>query len=249
MGLEVTINQLRVVEAVLRRPVVADYLAKMLENSQFEIPKYMEIELRDAIACLSDEVSKSSTVVASLQIAQAMIESYTFDTTTRVSTFTIPAGVTDVEAMKALNEYYRRTFSALNSDIVCEWDLECYENLPKEYPSVCQERDYSQARQITVIGLVNGTKKQNRTSKEEILKNASLAFADPRDQVLAAAIHACKNNGEDLFKGLHVCGSVPGFAIFYTRSHGIRISRSYVACYEKDESVAASGSPLWNQKT
>ena len=176
-----------------------------------------------------------------LGVSEEMVKSYAFDKGTGVSTFTVPAGVTDVEAMKALNEYFRKNFPDYDRDAVYAEDLDWYENLPKKYPQHCQERDYSQARQITITGVVKGTKGENRTTQGSVLTDHSLVFSDPRDQALAAAIHACKYNGADLFKELFVRGSVPGFALDTNREHGACVYR-----YFDDDGlngVAASGSP------
>jgi hypothetical protein len=170
-----------------------------------------------------------------------MVKSYAYDKETGVSTFTVPAGVTDVEAMKVLNKYFRKNHSTFNRDAVYAGDLDWYETLPKEFPAHCEQRDYSQARQIAITGVVKGTKGENRTTEGSVLEGESLVFSDPRDQALAAAIHACKNNGEDLFEGLWVRGSVPGFALLTIRYIGV-----YVYGYNDDfahGTVAASGSP------
>jgi|GEM_PF-3258289 len=195
-------------------------------------------------ALRGDEVSTSAGVTTtqktSLQIAQDMVDSYAFDRKTGVSTFTVPVGVTDVEAMKALNEYFRKNHSRFYRDAVCAGDLGWYENLPKAFPAHCETRDYSQARQITITGVVKGTKGENRTTEGSVLEGESLVFSDPRDQALAAAIHACKHKGADLFDGFWVRGSVPGFALFTDGRRGVLVRRCNGGCAFR---VAASGSP------
>ena len=207
-----------------------------------EISRRLDGALR---ALRGEEVSTSgaatTTQKTSLQIAQDMVESYKFDKTTGVSTFTVPAGVTDVEAMKALNEYFRKNLPNFGRDAVYAGDLDWYENLPKEYSTHCQERDYSQARQITITGVVKGTQGGNRTTQGNVLRDKSLVFSDPRDQAIAAALHACKHDGQDLFKDLWVRGSVPGFALRPNLHLGVCVFR-----YSDDvgiNHVAASGSP------
>lgn len=196
-------------------------------------------------ALRGEQVSTSAAITTaqktSLQIAQEMVDSYAFDKKTEVSTFTVPAGVTDVEAMKALNEYFRKNQPGFNRYALYANDLAWFEKLPKEYPTYCQERDYSQARQITITGVVKDTKGESRTTQEAGLKNESLGFADPRDQALAAAIHACKHNGEDLFKDLWVRGSVPGFSLCTFQTYGVFVFRFFGD--DVSYRVAASGSP------
>ena len=205
----------------------------------------MSRRLDGALRALRGEVSTSAGVTTaqktSLQIAEEMVESYAFDKKTGVSTFTVPAGVTDVEAMKALNEYFRKNHSKFYRDAVSAGDLGWYENLPKEFQAHCEQRDYLQARQITITGVVEGTKGQNRFTEGKVLEGESLVFSDPRDQALAAAIHACKHNGADLFQDLWVRGSVPGFALFTYRDDGVRVFRDRGARAYRN--VAASGSP------
>ena len=226
-----------------------------------EISRRLDGALR---ALRGEEVSTSgaattslTTAKTSLQPAHAMVESYTFDKKTGVSTFTVPAGVTDVEAMKALNEYFRKNLPGFDRDAVDATHLEWYENLPKEFPTHCEQRDYSQARQITITGVVKGTQGENRTTQGSVLRDDFLVFSDPRDQAIAAALHACslkyggniKHDGQDLFKDLWVRGSVPGFALRTSRHFGVvvhgwsdgRVSRFYGGGDGDD--VAASGSP------
>jgi hypothetical protein len=204
-----------------------------------EMSRRLDIAVR---ALRGEDVSTSAGVTTaqktSLQIAKEMVESYAFDKKTGVSTFTVPAGVTDVEAMKALNQYFRKNHSKFNRDAVYAGDLDWYESL-QTHPD-CQERDYSQARQITITGVVKGTYGWDRTTQGGVLKDHSLVFSDPRDQALAAAIHACKHNGADLFQVLRVRGSVSWFALCTVRSLGVRVRR-YHGGY--DPLVAASGSP------
>ena len=197
-------------------------------------------KLLQAIA--SAEAAPSSTQKTSLQLAHEMVESYTFDKKTEVSTFTVPAGITDVEAMKALNKYSRKNLSRFNRDRDAVWaeHLKFFEKL-SEWPTRCEQRHYSQARQITITGVVKGTQEKNRTTQERVLRGESLVFSDPRDQAIAAALHACNHDGQDLFKDLRVRGSVPQKVLLTDQFFGVHFSWS---CADYDDSnVAASGSP------
>lgn len=203
--------------------------------------------LGHAIAALKGENVPASGAIfttqeASLAIAREIVASYSFNKGTGVSTFSIPAGVTDVEAMVALNEYFRKTHSGFNRDVIYAPDLEWFERLPREYRTHCQERDYSQTRRISITGVVEGTKGENRDIQKTLLEEASLGFSDPRDQALAAAIHACKHDGDDLFRDLWVRCSVPGFALGTSQDDGLFVYR----CHDYDDEliVAASGSAL-----
>lgn len=205
----------------------------------------MHNRLDPAMAALRGEEAPASDAVPTvqkiaLQVAQEMMESYFFNKTTGVSTFTVPAGVTDVEAMKALNEYFKKYYGDFKRDAIYAGDLAWFEKLPQKFPNTCQERDYSQARQVTITAVVKGTMGESRTTQAGVLKNGSLVFSDPRDQALAAAIHACKDNGKDLFKDLLVRGSVPGFVLDADWGCGVYVGRFLDVC--DDSFFAASGS-------
>ena len=193
----------------------------------------------EAVSTSGAATTPLTTAKTSLQTAHEMVESYRFDRKTGVSTFTVPAGVTDVEAMKAINGYFRKNLPSFERNAVYAGDLEWFENLPKEFPTHCEQRDYSQARQITITGVVKGTEEKNRTTQGNVLRGDSLVFSDPRDQAIAAALHACKHDGQDLFEGLWVRGSVPGFALFTHQPDGVIVDRSG----DGNSFVAASGSP------
>ena len=226
---------------------VAQAAAGLVNKAETLSVDEMSRRLDGALRALrGEDVSTSAGVTTaqktSLQIAKEMVKSYAFDKKTGVSTFTVPAGVTDVDAMKALNEYFRKNHSKFDRDAVCAGHLERFENLPQQHPEHCQKRDYSQARQITITGVVKGTKGENRTTQGSVLEGESLVFSDPRDQALAAALHACKHDGQDLFKDLWgVRGSVPGFALYTDRNDGVFVFR-YFDAYDSFN-VAASGSP------
>lgn len=176
-----------------------------------------------------------------LAIAQQMVDSYRFDKETGVSTFTVPVGVSDVEAMKAGNLLFRQLFPNANHAPVCEYD-EWYKSLPTNFPQYCELRDYSLApREVTIQGIVQGTIGANRTSQEQTLQESSLVFSDPRDQAIAKILHACTHAGQDLFRGYAVRGSVPGVALVSDGDLGT-VVHGYDDGMDQG-SEAASGSP------
>lgn len=176
------------------------------------------------------------------EMAQMAIDSYSFDPTTGVSTFARPKGVSDVALMRALNEYFRKNFPDYDRAAVNNNDLKWYEKLPDEHSDYCQKRDYSKSSKITITAVVEDTTMKDRSPQSEVLQAKSLNFSDPRDIALVAAIHACKNNGEDLFKGKYVRGSVPGFALFTKVIFGVYVYEYFDGYGSAD--VGASGSPL-----
>jgi hypothetical protein len=219
----------------------ASLVGKAEKLSLDEMSRRLDGGLR---ALRGEDVSTSAGVTTaqktSLQIVEEMIKSYAIDKKTGASTFTVPAGVTDVDAMKALNEYFRKNQPQLQIDAVCAPHLEWFENLPKEFPTYCETRDYSKARQITITAVVKGTTLVDRTTQGSVLEGESLVFSDPRDQALAAAILTCIT-GADLFKGLFVRGSVPGF-VLHNLYDGVRFE-SHDGDGRFYRNVAASGSP------
>jgi hypothetical protein len=184
------------------------------------------------------------------EMAQMALESYKYDENTGVSTFVRPRGVSDVKLMRALNKYFRKQYPNYKRDAIYDNDIDWYDKLPTNFPDHChQGRDYSpdipkSSRTITITALVSGTTGKNRDDQEKILKAVGLSFSDPRDIALAAALHACKYNGEDLFKDKWVRGSVPGFALFTFDCGGVLVDRYVVVGVDAYGHVGASGSPL-----
>lgn len=169
-----------------------------------------------------------------LKVAEAMVSSYRFSRKTGVATFTIPAGVTDKEAMKAVNEYFRERLPEFGRVAIFEGDFDWYENNLKQ-------RDSSQPREITITAVVKRTAGENRSAQEKILASNGLGFADERDVALAAGLHACAKKGEDLFQDKRVRGSVPGFALGSYPGRGVSVFAGLDAHGLAD--VAGAGSP------
>jgi hypothetical protein len=215
-------------------------------EGQTEIELYMrqlEAELGQKEEPEDDKVPQNDE-----EMAEMALESYEYDPLTGVSTFVRPRGVSDVKLMTALNKYFRKQYPNYNRDAIYDNDIDWYDKLPTDFPDHChQGRDYSpdipkSSRTITITSLVSGTTGKNRDDQEKILKAVGLSFSDPRDIALAAALHACKYNGEDLFKDKWVRGSVPGFALGTDGGDGV-----VVGWYDDDfvfGNVGASGSPL-----
>ena len=121
---------------------LAQAAASLVSKADALSPDEISRRLDGALQALrGDEVSTSAGVTTaqktSLQIAEEMVKSYAFDKKTGGSTFTVPAGVTDVDAMKALNEYFRNNHSEFNRDAVYADHLEWFEKLPQKFPAHC----------------------------------------------------------------------------------------------------------------
>jgi len=168
------------------------------------------------------------------EIAEAIIQTYRFDRSKGQLTFSIPAGTTDVEAISALNEHFKQIHPRLNRDSIFAPDITWYARLPK--------RDHSASTQVTIIPLVNETVGKNRDQQEVILRDHGLRFADPRDLAIAASLHACTHDGENLLRGLWVRGSEPGFGLDFDRRTGFFLFKYHTAYPYTNN--AAAGAPL-----
>lgn len=164
-----------------------------------------------AVTVVSDEVKKTS-----LMVGEEMVASYTYDKKAGVSVFTIPAGVQDIEAMKAVNSYFTRHLPELNRDAIYAGNYDWYEQSQVR-------RDTSLAREVRVTAAVKGTVGKARALQGTVLAEHGLSFSDVRDLALAAALHACNNNGADLFQDKWARGSLPGCALGTIHDYGVRV--------------------------
>jgi hypothetical protein len=167
-------------------------------------------------------------------IFKTAMDTYSFDSNTGTSTFTLRA-VTDIMILfEMFNEWFKQHLPHMNRPAI---DLNSFKRVRYgPWP------DFSKDRQITITAVVNGTKGGDRAEQAGILEKAHLVFSNPMDQALAAVIHACKNNGGDLFGGLkRVRGCWSDAALFTQRKFGVSL-----AWFDNDDrwDSAASGSPL-----
>jgi hypothetical protein len=221
--------------------------ARLLSNGETISLHDLSARLDRALAALRGTeitVAAASGVQRTpLEIGEQMVNSFFFDKQGGVSTFIIPAGVNDIQAMKAVAEYLDRHKLRKDSEVF-PWDtLEKFGRLPQKYPQHCQERDCLVSREITVTGVVKGTKERNRATQESVLNAQSLGFSDPRDQALAAALFACKNNGSLLHTQTRLRGSIPEVTLVVAKAFGILIDDRFVNDAERCF-ISATGSPL-----
>jgi hypothetical protein len=149
---------------------------------------------------------------------------------------TIPADISDRDAMHALNSKFRELFPEKNRAAIWEEKIERILTCGGGNLTTRSGR-----REIKVIGVVDGTAGKNRENQGKVLTQKGLVFSHPIDQALAAAAYACKQGGKDLFENKWVRGSVPGFALYTAQFFGVGVDR-----YDDDDArghVAASGSP------
>jgi hypothetical protein len=167
--------------------------------------------------------------------ADRILESFSIDTENFLS-LVIPPGISDEEAMRALNARFRELFPEKDRGAICEAHLDSILNAGDG-----SGRRAREPRVIKLIAVVPGTTNMTRDQQAKVLQQKGLKFPHPIEQALAAAAFACKNNGGDLFNNLVVRGSVPGFALFTSGGHGVNVDG-----YIDDDAydcVAASGSP------
>lgn len=203
----------------------------------------MNLRLEGALAILRGErvVGEATKVkIPRPQIAKEMIDSYQFDKVSGFSKFIIPAGVSQVEAIKAINEYCRGT-PQFKSEGIFTGDLDWYENLQTKYPGLYKQRDIATSRETTLQAVVEGTGGKNRSDASVVLGEKKLIFPHPCDLALAAALHAYKNNGEDLFQGKWIRTCIPNYAQHTNPGHGVQVYMYYDTSDSNE--IAASGSP------
>jgi hypothetical protein len=221
--------------------------ARLLSNGETISLHDLSARLDRALAALRGTeitVAAASGVQRTpLEIGEQMVNSFFFDKQGGVSTFIIPAGVNDIQAMKAVAEYLDRNKLRKDSEVF-PWDtLEKFGRLPQKYPQHCQERDCSVSREITVTGVVKGTKERDRATQESVLNAQSLGFSDPRDQALAVALFACKYNGSLLYSGTRLRGSIPEITLVVSKALGVLVDDKTFDD-EGDCFISATGSPL-----
>jgi hypothetical protein len=149
---------------------------------------------------------------------------------------TIPADISDLDAMHALNSKFRELFPAKKRAAICEDDIKRILSCGGGNSTTRSGR-----REIKVISMVDGTVGKNREDQGKVLTQKGLVFSHPIDQALAAAAFACKRGGKDLFEDKTVRSSVPGFAVRTFQSSGVVVGRSDDDI--NNDVVAASGSP------
>jgi hypothetical protein len=164
-----------------------------------------------------------------------ILESFSIDTENFVN-LVIPPGISDEEAMRALNARFRELFPEKNRDAIYEDRLEDILNA-----GAGSGRRAREPRVVKLIGVVPDTICMTRNQQAEALQRNGLTFAHPIEQALAAAAFACKNDGGDLFNQLLVRGSVPGCALGTLLGDGIAVSAFTGSDCAAE--IAVSGSP------
>jgi hypothetical protein len=127
---------------------------------------------------------------------------------------TIPADISDQDAIHALNNEFRELFPDKQRPAVYEPYIETITHGTTRR---------SDSREIRLVAVVDGTAGESRQVQGEVLKQKGLIFSHPIDQALAAAAYACKRKGEDLFRGKVARCSVPKLTLGTDFTVGVRI--------------------------
>jgi hypothetical protein len=150
---------------------------------------------------------------------------------------TVPGGVSDLEALQALNACYVNVFPASTRGIISDRYLTWF----ADQKDVCA-RKVSESREIAIHLDVPDTCSVDRTTQQAVLLSKNLVFADPIEQMLIAAAHACTRDLGLPFPYLYLRGSDPGVALRRDRIEGF-ILVAVPDALGKGVSIAASGRP------
>jgi hypothetical protein len=150
---------------------------------------------------------------------------------------TIPASVSDVEAMQALNTYFLKNFgSVFNRGIIYPPDYDWYVQV-----GGAGERDASLPREIRISPVIRATEGQPIQRQEAILAQKGMRPALPIEQVLVIAAYACNNAGSDLLRGQVVGCSVSGWRMSTNPINAIRLMPPQAMLFDL---LPLSGVPL-----
>lgn len=154
-------------------------------------------------------------------VAAAILDSWLQDPEGFVSV-TVPAGISDLSALRSLNQAFRSRHPEMSRDAISSGDYDWYFRTT----SVAQ-RDVSRARVVRLQPVVPGTRGLAREAQDGVLRTAGLRFAEPIEQALVAAAFACKFEGRDVFQDFWARGSMPGHTLTVSRITGTRVCTSY----------------------
>ena len=189
-------------------------------------------DMKDLVAQWEQRVSKAVL----LEQAEKILSSLKVGRDGLVD-LTIPAGISDITAMKALNVYFRENLPSFERSAIREDNFDWYAG-----QKGVVGRDIPKERKIRIDPLVDGTLGKSRVHNGEILKEKGMRFAPPEEVSLVVAAYACKNNGKDLLKGLWAITAASGVALTAFQDFGMSVYGPYDALDLSD--VGAGGALL-----
>ena len=242
MNTETVTQQQKALEltgAISANPALASPLLQLLKEAGND-PTKLEALTSAALAGIKEQLPPVAPAPkANPEIATAEKILSSLNVKDGFAQLTIPAGLSDIEAMKALNAYFREKLPQFGRAAIWEGDLDWYAK-----QAGVKGRDVNAERKINIQMVVPDTAGLSRYSQGKELKEKGMTFAAPEEVASVAAAYACKNNGEDIFKDLWVRTTVPGVALGTHQSGGVDVH-----WYPDDlghVNVAASGAPLPN---
>lgn len=122
-------------------------------------------------------------------VAQVILDSFHIDKE-GFHHLTIPAGISDIEALKAMNQYFAQKNPAFMAQLKMNALYE--ENLPwLEQLGGAGSRDISQPRIVEIIPLVDGTVNSSCYEQIQLFEKLGLDFVPEIEQALVALAFAC----------------------------------------------------------
>lgn len=216
---ELTRNQSVVVAAVCADPKIADVLAGALRQANND-PQMLEALLRknSLPAPLPEpqlnvlQLPERSLYQVALQIICSLKQ---YDT--GIVKLTIPQGVSNVEAMRALNEHFRAHNPDFNRDAISTKyidSLSTQEKITNLTPG--------KPRDISLYIDVPDTRGKTGVEAAQVLSDKGMTFANHEEVAIAAGAVACAEYGEDLFEGRYVRCSELNHALVTFKDKGVR---------------------------
>lgn len=120
----------------------------------------------------------------------------------------IPGGVSDVDAMQALNIYHLKRNGGGGDGVISPRYIEWY-----AAQGASLVRNVSTVREIAIHLEVLETANATRMAQEVLLSAKGMVFADPIEQVVMAAARACLDHSRPPFSSRYLRGSSPGVAL------------------------------------
>jgi hypothetical protein len=128
----------------------------------------------------------------------------------------LPAGTGEIEAMQALNVYFRAFVPDLHRGAIPEYDLNKY----SQYNSALIQ-DSDRGIHIKIYPIVEESIAKKRNLQAQILRELNLRLAKPAQVALILAVFACKNKGESLIGNYQVRTTAPDSVISANKYSGI----------------------------
>jgi hypothetical protein len=160
-----------------------------------------------------------------LLTAGEILASYSYDLLRKRAEYAnlvLPPGVGVVEGIESLSEYFKLRVPRYGRGAVDPELITWLKGLRPHELSSQFENDPKSSQEILITPVVTYTVQCSRGNQELRLAREFM-FASPGEQALIAAAHACNNNGEDIFRGCIVRGSIPGKAIAHDSDRGFTL--------------------------